>query len=752
MKRSDSRERRPRRLAPLACAALAALALSLACVTTGPVPGALAQEGTLPAASASQEQPTPSSGQSTDAAPSDGADQVADGVDRAVAGVGDPAAGASAASGDADASGSPSGSDAAATSLGDAADAASVASAVSAGEDQGEGGSQAQDAAAQAPAVGLVYVESSSVEPGATQSIAVLFDGEPELAGATLDVAFPDGSVRTFDASRLADGAAGFTFAVPDAGTYSIVAGTVTLQGSSQALPIDLTVEQTGEACTFEAGSSDGTGDSAQAVSLLAVSAASGDASSEATTTASTQDASGNEVSTDSIADAIGTSLAATALSTSLASADSTGSSGKIVIVIDPGHGGIDPGASDNGLVESDLNWKISMACKARLEEDPRFEVILTRGENECPSIRERAQVAIDNDADLLLCLHNNEAESSSASGCMVFYPNETSTWYRDQTYAVGVDVAQRIEDKLEALGLNGNGIKTRLIYGEEGYLYPDGTGVSDYYGIIRYARQAGVPAVLVEHAFMSNPGDAALLSDDSFLTSLGVADAEAVIEYYSSVDGWRDVGASDWYVVEGVEDGQGYFQYAVSHGIVTGDTDAQGNPTHYFRPLDAVTREQAITMLYRIANPDSQATTDPSQYLADTDFNDDSAYAYSNAAIQWGKDNGILTGDTDAAGNPVGTFRPTEPVTREELAAMVTRFAEWKGVSVAADTSLLSSFPDAVDVSGFARSSMAWCVANGLITGDRAWDPAHLDPQGEAQRCQAVKILTVLSRDVLGN
>jgi N-acetylmuramoyl-L-alanine amidase len=605
---------------------------------------------------------------------------------------------------------------------------------------------------------GLVYVDLSTIDAGQTQSVAILFDQEVAIDGARLSVTFPDGSSQAFEATSLVDGAALFRFVAPSAGSYTLDSVEVSVAGYDQPTTVSLASDETGEKCSFSAAATSQV--SALSASLVSATAAeSSSASGSGDQSFYAIDQNGSEVVASSLSQAL--AVAGDSDSGGTDASDSDGSSdedgeddGSLTIVIDPGHGGEDSGALGYALgyqmKESDINWKIAMACKEALESHG-YTVILTRGENECPTIAARAQVAIDAHADLLLCLHTNEYDDPSANGCMVFYPNSESTWHHE-IVSVGENISQRIVDKLSALGLNNDGVRVWTDGADEVSLYPDGNSVSDHLGIIRYARMQGVLSVLVEHAFISSPHDAALLASDDFLVSLGEADANAVIEYFESTyKGWHDVLPTDWFVTEGSEEGEGYFDYVVNHGIVVGYKDSEGNSTHYFGPNEAITREQAITMLYRIANPDSTATTDPENYLEDTDFIDDTPNSYSNAAIQWGKDNGIVIGDTGADGNPTGTFRPNDSITREEFATLVARFASvYGGISTQGDESLLSDYPDGSDVSDYAREAVSWCVESGIITGDQEWDPARLNPQGTTLRCQAAKILTVLVRDTL--
>lgn len=91
-----------------------------------------------------------------------------------------------------------------------------------------------------------------------------------------------------------------------------------------------------------------------------------------------------------------------------------------VTIVLDPGHGGTDPGSlnSTYGIKESNINYKIATYLKEYLEVYKNVKVILTRRENEYKTLQERADVGFRSNADLLLSLHINSSDNESATGC----------------------------------------------------------------------------------------------------------------------------------------------------------------------------------------------------------------------------------------------------------------------------------------------------------------------------------------------
>ena len=84
------------------------------------------------------------------------------------------------------------------------------------------------------------------------------------------------------------------------------------------------------------------------------------------------------------------------------------------------------------------------------------------------------------------------------------------------------------------------------------------------------------------------------------------------------------------------------------------------------------------------------------------------------------------------------GRFGPNHPVTREQIAAVLFRYAKWKGLDVSGRASL-SGFSDAGKIADFAREPMAWAVRNGLITGRTN---GTIDPVGTATRAETAVIL----------
>ena len=218
------------------------------------------------------------------------------------------------------------------------------------------------------------------------------------------------------------------------------------------------------------------------------------------------------------------------ALESVQASSDFENVKGNLVVCLDPGHGGYDGGASANGLVEKNLNLKIAQYVKEELETYSGVTVYMTRTGDNYLSLDQRGAYAQQVGANVFVSIHINSG-SSVASGAEVYYPNGS---YNPTVGAIGHDLAEKILAKLVALGLANRGTKIRN--SESGDTYDDGS-LCDYYGVIRRAKKAGIPGLIVEHAFVSNASDASnFLNSDEKLKALGVADATGIAEYYGLV------------------------------------------------------------------------------------------------------------------------------------------------------------------------------------------------------------------------
>lgn len=205
---------------------------------------------------------------------------------------------------------------------------------------------------------------------------------------------------------------------------------------------------------------------------------------------------------------------------------------GGMTICLDPGHGGNDSGATAFGAKESDLTLKIAQYCKEELSKYD-VNVVMTRttdtrlSEEAAMDLKNRVEVAKKAGASYFISIHINSAANSAAKGAEVYYPNTSGN---KNLSSNGQNLAKAIQSQLAALGLYDRGIKIRN--------YTDGTTSSnpnssdqDYYGVIRYAKQANITGLIVEHCFISNKEEFdKYLGSNAKLQQLGIADAKGIV------------------------------------------------------------------------------------------------------------------------------------------------------------------------------------------------------------------------------
>ena len=171
----------------------------------------------------------------------------------------------------------------------------------------------------------------------------------------------------------------------------------------------------------------------------------------------------------------------------------------------------------------------------------------------------------------------------------------------------------------------------------------------------------------------------------------------------------FTDLGEGQWY--------ESAVRYAYTHGIMEGMSDTT------FVPGKSLTRAEAVQVLY---NLEGQPTVSNSSTFPDL------VYEWYKPAIAWAESTGVVDGYED------GTFRPDEPVTRQEFAQMLYNYASYKDYDLTAQGDL-ASFPDGDSVQEWAEAAMAWANGNELINGH---DDGTLEPGGTTTRAQAASIL----------
>ena len=236
------------------------------------------------------------------------------------------------------------------------------------------------------------------------------------------------------------------------------------------------------------------------------------------------------------------------------------------------------------------------------------------------------------------------------------------------------------------------------------------------------FHQEAGVPYLYGNRSFLSydDPSSIAAKAELARRRGLGGvgfwelsqdAGGDLIQSACSAWNGgqFRDVPADAWYA--------GAVERVCAAGLMNGT--APGT----FSPGGTVTRGQVAAILYRLAGQPQ---------VRGSSFSDVPASAYYGAAVAWAARLGIVEGFHD------GTFRPGLPVSRQQLAAILWRYAKMERAD-SGSRAPLRGWLDAGEVSGYAQEAMSWALAEGILQGTTQ---GTLQPQGRAARGQAAVLL----------
>lgn len=203
--------------------------------------------------------------------------------------------------------------------------------------------------------------------------------------------------------------------------------------------------------------------------------------------------------------------------------------SSDIIVAIDPGHGAEDPGTTYRNLKEKDINWEIAQRIKWRFDQTPGIRGVVIRDYNENPSLAERATRAKNQNANLYVSVHINATGGSYSVRGSEVYVTAYRAEARYNEYCSRL--AYSVLDNLRQVGVPSRDSNPIIKYSTEpSRIYPDGSR-ADWMGMIRNPVYNEIPAILIEHCYITNTEDR-----NSFLTSsakrnaLADADANAII------------------------------------------------------------------------------------------------------------------------------------------------------------------------------------------------------------------------------
>jgi N-acetylmuramoyl-L-alanine amidase len=216
-------------------------------------------------------------------------------------------------------------------------------------------------------------------------------------------------------------------------------------------------------------------------------------------------------------------------------------------IVIDPGHGGRDPGAIGKyGTKEKDVNLNIAFKLAQQLHEKTNLQVILTRKEDEFIPLAERTQIANEKKADLFISIHCNSGLDRNAKGFEIYFLSERATDQEAEAVAniensvIDLEEKSTVTDKLKAIlwsltlneFVNDSSELCSFVVGRVNELEVDlvnrGVKQAGFYVL----RGAKMPAVLVECAFLSNKREERLLNKNSFCDKMTKTIFNGIMDY----------------------------------------------------------------------------------------------------------------------------------------------------------------------------------------------------------------------------
>ena len=206
-----------------------------------------------------------------------------------------------------------------------------------------------------------------------------------------------------------------------------------------------------------------------------------------------------------------------------------------VVIMLDAGHGGSDPGAvrTVNGVeyTERAFNDALMAACYERLTQYDNVIVYRTRVANNHISTYARATYAHNVGADLFLSFHINSSDykPEKTRGASTIIPCGN---YRKELMTRTALLTDKILKRLETVGLKNNGYLVRKLEDAAYLNYPDGSA-GDYYEVIRMGVNYNIPSLILETAFITNDGDLAMLNDKTKVNEIGAQVADAIAEMF---------------------------------------------------------------------------------------------------------------------------------------------------------------------------------------------------------------------------
>ena len=271
-------------------------------------------------------------------------------------------------------------------------------------------------------------------------------------------------------------------------------------------------------------------------------------------------------------------------------------------------------------------------------------------------------------------------------------------------------------------------------------------TGAGNYTGAVRATLEITPAPVVPDPQDDPEPGGGSDPQDDPEPDDdpINLADYAG---YAANKSGLTDLDPGQWYMQVGENKGSFpgtqtlYLDYTLANGLMSGYRDADG-VVRRFGPDNPLSRAEAATIIYRLANPDSVDTSDPARYASSntTGMADVESGKYYTAAVNWCVSKGIITGFQFA---DHAEFRPYENISREQIATIVARYRTTylKGAQASGD---ITAYKDYAQISGWARAGVSYCMSKGIMSG--YGNSGLFLPQERTNRAQMAKIIAVVA------
>ncbi|MCL1936354.1 MAG: N-acetylmuramoyl-L-alanine amidase [Defluviitaleaceae bacterium] len=338
-------------------------------------------------------------------------------------------------------------------------------------------------------------------------------------------------------------------------------------------------------------------------------------------------------------------------------------------IFIDPGHGGRDPGAVANGMRESDIVLQVSLILRNILQNDG-IEVIMSRTSDITLTLLQRTQMANNSDADFFISIHTN---AGGGTGAETFI---SATKQQDRPFATTIN-----DNYVRIMGLRNRGVRL---------------DTQAFVGSLHVLRQTRMPAILVELAFIDSPlnnPDVNILrnrrNDMAQALSVGIVEFLGIDLNIPNVASWA---VDAWY-------------WAINYNITDGA-----------RPIESVTRQEAITILYRYNLLAYQSGFGINPNTSQIDI--PNADNWAIVPLSWAMSLNISDGT-----------RPKDNITRQEFITILYRYTMRLMIDSQAAATLDTNIEENEqnntfnDVANWALDAWLWAIKISLSDGTRPTD-----------------------------